>query len=112
MKGERTDSGRANRTLVDVPVLLRDRGASYSGLAKNIGPGGIFVATGRDLGVGEQITVTIMTTDDARPIEALAEVRWCRPVVEPDKLPAGVGLRFIDTPIRAMLLTHELQRSS
>jgi uncharacterized protein (TIGR02266 family) len=112
MKGERTDSGRAHRIPVDVPVLLRDRGASYSGLAKNIGPGGIFVATGRALGIGEQITVTILTTGDARPIEALTEVRWCRPVVAPDQLPVGVGLRFIDTPLRAMLLTNELNRSS
>jgi hypothetical protein len=49
--------------------------------------------------------------DDAAPVEALAEVRWCRPLEDLDDQPAGVGLRFIDTPLRAALLTNELRRS-
>jgi hypothetical protein len=48
---------------------------------------------------------------DAAPIEALAEVRWCRPFMELRDLPAGVGLRFIDTPLRAAILANELRRS-
>ena len=35
--GGRTDKGRANRFRLDVPVQLRERGASHTGLAKNIG---------------------------------------------------------------------------
>jgi hypothetical protein len=46
------------------------------------------------------------------PIEALAEVRWCRPFVELNDLPAGVGLQFVDTPLRAAVLANELRRSS
>ena len=110
--GGRTDKGRANRFRLDVPVQLRERGASYTGLAKNIGPGGVFVATVRALGVGDRITVTFKMKDDAGPIEALAEVRWCRPFVELNDLPAGVGLRFIDTPLRAAILANELRLSS
>jgi len=71
--GGRTDNGRASRVGLEVPVQLRVDKASCVGITKNIGPGGVFVATVR--------------------------------------LPAGVGLRFIDTPLRAAILTNELQRS-
>jgi uncharacterized protein (TIGR02266 family) len=107
----RTDKGRANRVPLDVPVQLRESGASYTGLAKNIGPGGVFVATARALGVGDRVTVTLKMKGDAGPIEAMAEVRWCRPFVALNHLPAGVGLRFIDTPLRAAVLANELRRS-
>src|SRR3954447_21815147 len=111
MRG-RTDKGRANRFRLEIPVPLRERGVSYTGLAKNIGPGGVFVATVRALGVGDRVTVTLKAKRDVGPIEALAEVRWCRPFVERNDLPAGVGLRFIDTPLRAAILANELRRSS
>ena len=107
----RTDKGRANRVRLDVPVQLRALGVSYTGLAKNIGPGGIFVATVRALGVGDRVIVILDVKGDAGPIEALAEVRWCRPFVELNDLPAGVGLQFIDTPLRAAVLANELRRS-
>lgn len=107
----RTDKGRANRMRVDVPVQLREGGVSYSGIARDIGPGGVFVATGRSLGVGTRVTVSLRMKGDAGPIEALAEVRWGRPLVERDDRPAGVGLRFIDTPLRATFLANELRRS-
>jgi uncharacterized protein (TIGR02266 family) len=106
----RTDKGRPNRVRLDVPVQLRGRGAAYTGLAKNIGTGGVFVATVRALDVGDVVTVTLKVKGDAGPIEALAEVRWCRPFVELNDLPAGVGLRFIDTPLRAAMLANELRR--
>lgn len=107
----RTDRGRANRVVLDVPVLLREGRSSSAGVAKNIGRGGIFVATVRPLGVGETVFVTVQMQGDAAPVEALAEVRWCRPFVELDDRPAGVGLRFIDTPLRAAILANELRRS-
>jgi hypothetical protein len=62
--------------------------------------------------VGARVTVILQTKRDAAPIEALAEVRWGRSFVELDDLPAGVGLQFIDTPLRAAILANELRRSS
>ena len=106
----RTDKGRANRVRLDVPVQLRESGASFTGLAKDIGPGGVFVATVRALGVGDRVTVTLKMKGDAEPVEALAEVRWSRPFVDLHDLPAGVGLRFIDTPLRAAIVTSALRR--
>jgi uncharacterized protein (TIGR02266 family) len=107
----RTDKGRANRIRLDAPVQLRDGSASWAGVATNIGPGGVFVATVRLLGVGERVTLTLKMPGDAEPVAALAEVRWCRPFMELNDLPAGVGLRFIDTPLRAAILANELRRS-
>jgi uncharacterized protein (TIGR02266 family) len=105
----RTDKGRANRARLDAPVQLRGGSASWTGVAKNIGPGGVFVATVRFLGVGERVTLALEIPGDAAPVEALAEVRWCRPFTELDDQPAGVGLRFIDTPLRAAILANELR---
>jgi hypothetical protein len=62
--------------------------------------------------MGDRVTVTLKTKGDAGPIEALAEVRWCRRFVERNDLPPGVGLRFIDTPLRAAILANELRRSN
>ena len=107
----RTDNGRASRVALDVPVRLRGGTALFTGMAKNLGPGGIFVATVRLLAVGEKVTVGLDARGDAQPVEALAEVRWCRPFVELDDLPAGGGLRFVDTPLRAAVLSNELRRA-
>jgi uncharacterized protein (TIGR02266 family) len=110
--GGRTDSGRSGRAALEVPVQLRAGGAVCAGVTKNIGSGGVFVATARPLSVGERVNVTLKMKGDPEPVEALAEVRWCRPFEElDDRLPPGVGLRFIDTPLRAAILTNELWRS-
>jgi len=109
----RTDGGRARRAALEVPVRLRAGAASCAGVTKNIGPGGMFVATVRPLSVGERVTVTLkMNEGDPEPVEALTEVRWCRRFDELDgQGPPGVGLRFIDTPLRAAILRNELWRS-
>jgi uncharacterized protein (TIGR02266 family) len=109
--GRRTDNGRATRAGLEVPVQLQTGTASCSGITKNIGPGGLFVATTRLLRAGDRVTVTLAMKFGAAPVEALAEVRWCRFSDGLDDQPAGVGLRFIDTPVRAAILANELRRS-
>jgi uncharacterized protein (TIGR02266 family) len=107
----RTDKGRANRAGLEVPVQLRTGGAFCAGVTKNIGPGGVFVATTRLLSAGDRVTVTFRMKAGDAPVEALAEVRWCRASDELDDQPAGVGLRFIDTPLRSAILADQLRRS-
>jgi uncharacterized protein (TIGR02266 family) len=111
MATPRTDSGRARRLPLDVPVHLQEGNASCLGVARDLGPGGVFVATVRMLGVGSRVTLTLKVLGDRAPVTALAEVRWCRPSVELNNLPSGVGLRFIDTPVRAAIFANELRRS-
>jgi uncharacterized protein (TIGR02266 family) len=107
----RTDMGRANRVVLEVPVRLREGRSSFNGVTRNIGPGGVFVATIGPLGVGAKVILTLDLRDNAHLIEALAEVRWCRPFADLDDQPAGVGLRFIDTPLRAAKIASALRRS-
>jgi Tfp pilus assembly protein PilZ len=109
--GGRADTPRAHRFALDVPVQVGDGRSWCAGVAKDIGPGGIFVATVRPLNVGTTVTVKLIARADAAPIEALAEVRWCRPLVGLTDLPAGAGLRFMDTVVRNAILATELRLS-
>jgi uncharacterized protein (TIGR02266 family) len=107
----RASDGRAGRVALEIPVQLRDRQGSSAGVTKNICAGGVFVATIRSFPVGERVAVNLTIPGDAEPVEVLAEVRWTRAFQELDDRPAGLGLRFIDTPMRAAILVTELQRS-
>jgi uncharacterized protein (TIGR02266 family) len=99
-------NGRARRTArfdFEVPVRFRGRRGAGSGVTKNICAGGLFVATLRSLPVGDRIVVKLTFPGDGGPIEVLGEVRWSRTFQELDDRPAGLGLRFIDTPVRAAI---------
>ena len=109
--GDRASEGRSGRIDLEVPVQLRSDEGVYSGVTKNICPGGVFVATIRSLPVGDRITVRLTIPGDTEPVDALAEVRWFRPFEALEDRPAGLGLRFIDTPLRAAMLVTELRRS-
>ena len=104
MDRDRASDGRAGRIALDVPIQLRSQGrgddVSCIGVTKNICSGGVFVATLRSFTVGERVAVSFKIPGDAEPIEVLAEVRWSRPFQELDDRPAGLGLQFIDTPLR------------
>jgi uncharacterized protein (TIGR02266 family) len=91
------------RYSTEMPVRFHTRRSSAGGVATNICVGGAFVATLCALAVGERMIVTFRFPGDPDPIDVLAEVRWSRPFHELDDRPAGVGLRFIDTPVRAAL---------
>ena len=103
--------GRSGRIALEVPVQLRIHEESHAGVTKNICGGGVFVATMRSLPVGDRVIVVLTIPGDSEPVEAVAEVRWSRPFEALDDWPAGLGLRFIDTPLRAAILVRELQRS-
>ncbi len=102
---------RATRVDVEVPVRFRTRRGSGTGVARNIGAGGLFVATLRAVPVGDRVVVRATIPGDSAPVEFLAEVRWSRAFQELDDRPAGLGLRFVDTPVRAPLFTTRGRRS-
>jgi uncharacterized protein (TIGR02266 family) len=106
-----SDDRRAGRIALEVPIRLRNGAGSCAGMTKNICAGGIFVATLRSFSVGERITVRLAIPGDAELVEALAEVRWSRPFQELDDRPVGLGLRFIDTPIRAARVARVIRAS-
>ena len=109
----RTDNGRANRVRLEVPVHLQEGSASCTGVAKNIGPGGVFVAT------VQHAWCRIARHRDAQrcratatPIAALAEVRWCRPFVDLHRSAAQAwGCVSSTRRCAPPLLAKELRRS-
>ena len=84
-----------------MPVSFRSRGSWGSGVTKNISSGGLFVATFRSVPVGARVVVRLTFPGDREALEALGEVRWVRDFQDLDDRPAGIGLRFINTPVRA-----------
>jgi uncharacterized protein (TIGR02266 family) len=92
---------RTRRADLEVPVSFRSRGKYGAGVTKNISSGGLFVATFISLPVGSRIVVRLTFPGDREALEALGEVRWVRHFQDLEDRPAGVGLKFIDTPVRA-----------
>jgi len=106
MDRERASDGpngaRRGRIPLEVPIELRSGAGSFTGVTKNICADGVFVVTLRAFSVGERLTLRLRMPGDLEPVEAVAEVCWSRPFQELDDRPAGIGLRFIDTPLRVV----------
>jgi uncharacterized protein (TIGR02266 family) len=92
---------RVSRVELEVPVSFRSRSGWGTGVTRNVCSGGLFVATFRSLPVGTRVVVRLTFPGDREALEVLGEVRWVRTFQELDDRPAGLGLRFIDTPVRA-----------
>ena len=105
-------SPRPERIDIQIPVHLRSRTGSGPGIARNVCLGGLFVSTPRLLAVGDWVVVRFMIPGATEPVEILGEVRWWRPFQDLVDLPSGLGLRFVETPMRATVLALELQRIS
>lgn len=94
---------RAGRADLEVPVSFRSPGGRGTGITRNICAGGLFVATLRLLPIGTRVVLRLTFPGDREAIEVLGEVRWARAFQELDNRPAGLGLRFVDTPVRAAI---------
>jgi Tfp pilus assembly protein PilZ len=102
---------RPRRVAIDVPARLRSRSGSGQGAVANVGTGGLFVTTAFHLSVGDWVVVTFTIPGATEPVEILCEVRWARPLQDLVAIPGGLGLRFVETPVRATVLALELQRT-
>lgn len=90
--------------------MLRSRAGSGPGLVKNLCAGGLFVSTARLLAVGDWVVVRLTIPGATEAVEILGEVRWSRPFQDLVDIPSGLGLRFVETPVRAAVLAMELRR--
>jgi uncharacterized protein (TIGR02266 family) len=99
---------RSGRAKVDVPVEVVTADESFGGACKNIGTGGLFVATERPCRVGTQLAVKLTLPAHVRPISVGAEVRWTREGEPSETEPSGMGLRFVNLPVGALIAIHEM----
>ncbi|HVT06918.1 MAG TPA: TIGR02266 family protein [Polyangia bacterium] len=101
---------RSGRADVELPVEVATDQGAFTAACKNIGAGGVFVATDRLPQVGTRLAIKLQLPQLDRPISVGAEVRWTR-TGEPtpaDPRSPGMGLRFVDLPVGALIAIHEL----
>lgn len=100
-------AGRAGRAEVNIPVHLKTDAESFFGVSKNIGMGGLFVATNRRCQVGDRLAVTFTLPEQSYTWAVGVEVRWIG-----DSLtgPSGIGVRFVNPPVMATVAIHEFLR--
>ncbi len=98
---------RSGRAEVELAVDLEASGASFVGTSKNIGIGGLFVATDRSFQVGDRLNVQFSLPDPAQSVSVGAEVRWIQTGAAG---PSGVGLRFLKLPIVSAIYIQEFLR--
>lgn len=81
------DLRKYQRTRIDEDVTFRDKdGRSYSGRARDISLGGMFVETTTPLGFGDTLTLQIRLKGAAEPMNLPAIARWLRS--------DGMGVQF------------------
>jgi uncharacterized protein (TIGR02266 family) len=103
----RQQAPRPTRLEVEVPLRVAGDDGSSVGRVKNLGPGGMFMASDRRHEVGERFALTFKLPDQAHAISVAAEVCWVQ--LAGDHGP-GVGLRFIGLSREATIAIQEFRR--
>jgi|SRR4051794_20971616 uncharacterized protein (TIGR02266 family) len=102
---------RPARAPIEMRVELKTGNQSFPATSKNLGVGGVFVATDRELRdrrefrVGDQVVAELSLPGHVRPIAVGAEVRWIQ--MEDDR-PHGLGLRFLRPSLGLTVAIHGL----
>jgi uncharacterized protein (TIGR02266 family) len=98
---------RSGRADIEMSVQMKTAADSFIGTSKNIGVGGLYVATERSFQVGDRLAVEFSLPELDRVVSVDAEVRWIR--AAPAGAP-GIGLRFIRLPIVSAIAIQEYVR--
>ena len=88
-------------------IAVRSAGQSFVGTSGNIGVGGLFVLTDRQLSIGERLTLEFTLPDHVHPTSIDAEVRW---IDEALGRPVGFGMRFLNPSIGATVALYDVLR--
>jgi uncharacterized protein (TIGR02266 family) len=96
---------RPSRAPIEMRVDLKTGNESFAATSKNLGVGGMFVATDRQLPVGDRVTVEVSLPGHVRPMAIGAEVRWVQPE---GARPSGMGLRFVRPSFGLTVAIHGL----
>ena len=101
-------AARPARAPIEMRVDLKVGNESFAATSKNLGVGGLFVATDRQLRVGEQVAVELSLPGHVLPMAVGTEVRW---IQMSDDRPFGLGLRFLRPSFGLTVAIHGLLRS-
>jgi uncharacterized protein (TIGR02266 family) len=104
-----TFARRSGRSELEVSVDLSSNQDRYAGVTKNIGSGGVFIATPRVLQVGDRVTLTFSLPGTKEPLTVDASVRWIRPPAsEADE--GGMGLQFVNMSLDTTVIIQRYLR--
>jgi uncharacterized protein (TIGR02266 family) len=81
------------RVSVSVPIQMRHRRDEWSGLARNVSRGGIFVESRRIVAPPVEVELTMQLPESEALIASTAQVMWTRE--RPQEQLWGMGLRFL-----------------
>ena len=104
-----TFARRSGRSELEVSVDLQSKQDRYAGVTKNIGSGGVFVATPRVLQVGDVVTLSFNLPGLNESLTVDASVRWIRPA-GPETGEGGMGLKFINVSLDTTVLIQRYLR--
>jgi uncharacterized protein (TIGR02266 family) len=97
-------ASRPGRAPVELDVAVRSGRDSFVGTSKNVGIGGLFVATDRPLSIGDRLALEFTLPNHIRPTAVDAEVRWIHNV---HGQLSGAGLRFLSPSVGAKVALHD-----
>ena len=96
----------APRIRLETPVDLRERGAIWSGVVRNLSRNGAYVESGRTVAPGTELQISFPLPDRESAFASKSQVRWVRWQMEE---PTGMGLRFLSFDrSSAQVLEHYL----
>lgn len=98
---------RSGRGSTELPMDVKTDAGSFLAVLKNLGRGGLFIATDRRLEVGDRVGIRFTLPDLGGSISAVAEVRW---ISDGEARPSGLGVRFVNLPIDAEIAIRDLLR--
>ena len=101
-------AARPARAPIEMRVDLKTDKESFPATSKNLGVGGLFIATDRQLVVGDRVAVELSLPGHVRPMAVEAEVRW---IQASDDRPCGMGLRFVRPSFGLTVAIHGLLRN-
>jgi uncharacterized protein (TIGR02266 family) len=111
-QAEENHDRRLGRANLRVPVQISAHRRQLAGIARNLSLGGMFVATGRRLSVGDRVVIRLSILDESEPVEIGAEVSWIREASESNRRPAGWGLHFTEPLLESAIFVRVLLRLS
>jgi uncharacterized protein (TIGR02266 family) len=102
---------RSGRSEVEVNVDLVSSEDRYAAVTKNLGSGGVFVASQRVLQVGDRVKLSFSLPGVADPINVEAAVRWIRPPAPSERAQdGGMGMQFVNLSLDTSIIIQRFLR--
>ena len=103
---------RLGRADLEVPIALWNHDQGWtSGIVRNLSIGGMFVATRPAPPLGARVLARFASAEGDEPDEVEGRVSWSRPIGGGEAAPAGVGVEFVSSKVRAAIFVRVLLRS-